>query len=63
LDVRDASPLKGWMMRDVNNGVRTIDFIKAVSCCQTPITQDALADLAKRTDDPEIKKVFIAGRR
>jgi HEAT repeat protein len=62
-DVRDAGPLDGWMKREVKNGVRLIDFIKAVSWCKAPAIQEALADIAKRTDDPEIKKAVNSNRR
>jgi HEAT repeat protein len=50
------------MKRDVRNGVRTIDFIQGVSWCRVPAIQEALADLAKRTDDPDIKKA-LAGKK
>jgi hypothetical protein len=51
---RDAY-LTRWEKREVRNGVRTKEFIKAVSWCRAPAIQQALADLAKRTDDPDIK--------
>jgi hypothetical protein len=54
-DVRDYENAHDWMRREVKNGVQTIDFIKAVSWCKLPAIQEALADIAKRTDDPHIK--------
>jgi len=52
-----------WMKREVRNGVRTLDFIKAVSWCRAPSIQEALTDIYKRTDDAEIKKVLPVGRK
>jgi hypothetical protein len=46
------------MQREVKNGVRTLDFLKAVSWCQAPAVEEALADVARRTDDPQIKAVL-----
>jgi hypothetical protein len=57
LDVRD-SPIDYSIKRDTANGVRTSEFIKAVAWCQEPAIQQALDDIAKRTDDPEIKKAL-----
>ena len=48
------------MKRDVKNGVRVIDFIKAVRWCKEPAIQEALADVDKRTDDPDIKGAVLA---
>jgi hypothetical protein len=62
LDVKNAKE-KDRMMRNVRNGVRTLDFIKAVSWCQDMSIQEALADIAKRTNDAEIKKlVAVSGK-
>ncbi len=33
-------------------------FIQAVSWCRVPVIQEALTDIAKRTNDQEIKKVI-----
>src|SRR5262249_52651058 len=43
--------LEAWMMREVKNGVRTTDFLKAVNWCQEPTVRDALLDVFRRTDD------------
>jgi hypothetical protein len=51
-DVKKAADLD---RREVKNGVRTDEFIKAISWSAAPEIQDALADIAKRTDDPDIK--------
>jgi hypothetical protein len=47
----------------VKNGVITDDFIKAVAWCEAPDIREALADIARRTDDPAIKKVLSAGTK
>jgi HEAT repeat protein len=57
LDVRARAP-DGWADREVKNGIRTIDFIKAVSWSKAPGIQEALADIARRTDDPDIKEAL-----
>jgi HEAT repeat protein len=57
-DVRGGRGSDGWMNREVRNGVRTDKFIKSVSWCTIPVIQDALADIAKRTNDPDIKMVL-----
>jgi len=57
LDVRRLSGDED-MKREVKNGVDMIDFIKAVSWCQVPSIKEALADVAKRTGDPAIKKLL-----
>ncbi len=46
------------MQRDVKNRIATVAFIEAVSWCQAATIREALADIAKRTDDPQIKKVL-----
>ncbi|MFL5245494.1 MAG: HEAT repeat domain-containing protein [Gemmataceae bacterium] len=61
-DVRDADA-DDWMKREVRNGVRTLDFIKAVSWCQASEIQEELTDIYKRTHDAEIKKILQAGRK
>jgi HEAT repeat protein len=55
----DGAPDWGFR-RDVKNGVRTVEFVKAVAWCREPSIKEALADIAKRTDDPEIKKMISA---
>lgn len=56
-DVKEAGD-DGHMMREVKNGVRTEDFIKAVAWCTEPDIQKALDDIARRTDDKFIKEVL-----
>jgi len=53
----------GWMQRDVNNRVRIIDFLGAVSWCPAPPIVEALTDIAKRTNDPVIKETIERRRR
>jgi hypothetical protein len=48
--------------RDVRNGVRAVDFIKAVSWCKEPPIQEALADIALRTNDSTIEDAINPGR-
>jgi HEAT repeat protein len=57
LDVQDPFPDERTK-RDVKNGVRTGEFIKAVAWCREPEIQKALNDIAKRTDDKSIKEVL-----
>jgi HEAT repeat protein len=59
-DVKVTDRGDGWMKRDVKNGVRVIGFVKAVRWCKEPAIQEALADIAKRTDDPDIKGAVLA---
>jgi hypothetical protein len=60
LDVQDTND---WMKREVKNGVRILDFLPAVSWCRAPGIPEALEDLARRTNDPEIQKVLSENRR
>lgn len=48
------------MQRDVKNRVATVAFIEAVSWCQAATIREALADIAKRSDDPQIKKLLTS---
>jgi hypothetical protein len=57
LDVAAA----GWKRRDAKNGVRTDEFIKAVAWCRAAPIREALAEIAKKTDDPAIKEATAAG--
>jgi len=43
------------MKREVINGVYTVDFIKAVAWRKEPAIHEALADIAKRTNDSQIQ--------
>jgi hypothetical protein len=51
----------GWMLRDVKNGAYTLDFIKAVAWCKAAPVREALAEIAKKTDEPAIKVAIAAG--
>jgi len=61
LDVKDAG-YDDFMKRDVKNGVRAVDFIKAVAWCKEPAIQEALADIAKRTNDSQILKLITGNK-
>jgi hypothetical protein len=61
LDVK--GPEDNAWKRDVKNGIRTIDFINAVSWCQSADIQDALSDIAKRTDVKEIKEAASTSKK
>jgi hypothetical protein len=56
LDVADAWGVdeKHGIRREVRNGVDTADFIRAVQWSKEAAVQDALRDIAKRTNDPQI---------
>ena len=56
-DVRDGED-SARINREVKNGVQTAEFIKAVSWCTVPAVEEALAEIAKRTDDPAIKEAL-----
>lgn len=43
-----------WMKREVSNGVRTTDFIKAVMWSKEPVIRKALAGIYRRTTDVDI---------
>jgi hypothetical protein len=45
---------------EVKNRVLTRDFIGAVMWSHAPQVQQALAEVAKRTNDPDIRKLFTA---
>jgi len=49
-----------WTRRQVRNGVRTDEFIEAVAWCRSrePVIQEALAEIAKRTNDPGIREAL-----
>ncbi len=47
------------MQRDVKNRVATIAFIESVTWCPAKPIREALSDIAKRSDDPQIKKACL----
>lgn len=63
LDVQDATKDSDWMKREGKNRVPTVEFIKAVAWCTAPAIDEALADIAKRTNDRAIKKVLEQRRK
>lgn len=62
LEVRSRASDYDWAKREVKNGVRTADFIKAVAWSQAPAIREALADIAKRTDDETIRKALTPAK-
>jgi hypothetical protein len=48
-----------WMKREVANGVRADELIKAVSWCQDPLIKTALVGIYRRTDDPGLLIVVL----
>lgn len=49
----------GWMLRDVANGVRTTDFLKALNWCQEPAVRNALLDIFQRTSDGRVAQAVL----
>jgi HEAT repeat protein len=58
LDVRLPRKRANWVSRDELNGVQTSTLIRGVLWCKEPAIQKALADIADRSDDPDIKKLL-----
>ncbi len=58
LDVSIATSEQS-MQRDLKNRVSTVAFIEAVTWCQVTTIREALADIAYRSDDPQIKKACL----
>jgi len=58
LDVSVAT-VEQSIQRDVKNRVATVAFIQSVTWCQAAPIREALADIAKRTADPQIKKACL----
>jgi HEAT repeat protein len=61
----DVKKVDRWTsdQRDDKNGVATLQFIEAAAWCREPVIKEALADIAKRTDDPDIKRVLDEGAK
>ena len=53
--------LDAWMMREVGNGVRTAEFIKAVSWSVHPRVQTAVLSAFTRSWDPEVLLACLPG--
>jgi HEAT repeat protein len=62
LDVRRDDSNDGGMKREVRNGIRTDELIKAVRWSKAPEIQAALADILKRTNDPDLKECLTPER-
>jgi HEAT repeat protein len=55
LDVaRPKEERKGWMLREVANGARTTELLKALTWCKEPAIRQALLDLFLRSDDARV---------
>jgi HEAT repeat protein len=63
LDVADKPGRDGWIQREVKNGVRTSEFVKAVAWCRAAPIREALAEIARKTDDPVIKEALATGEK
>ncbi|WP_088252208.1 HEAT repeat domain-containing protein [Fimbriiglobus ruber] len=63
LDVGFSTANDAWMKREVRNGVRTADFLRAVSWCQAAPIQAALADLARRPIDPKLQELIPVAKK
>jgi hypothetical protein len=58
-DVADpGKEIDAWIQREARNGVRTVDFIKAVAWSEDPDIRSALVDIAKRTNDKTISEAL-----
>jgi hypothetical protein len=55
--------LDRWREREAANGVRTDDFLKAVSWSKEAAIQEALADIGRRSDDRKIQEALPGGPR
>ena len=55
--------LDRWREREAANGARTDDFIRAVAWSKEPAIQEALADIARRSDDRKIQEALPGGPR
>jgi HEAT repeat protein len=63
LDVQHYEDRESRTKRELKNGVFASDFIKAVAWSKAPGIPEALADIARRTDDPEIKELLPSARK
>lgn len=50
-----------WEKRELANGVRTDEFVKAVSWCPDPLIQKEMADIVMRTGDPDVMAAAVRG--
>jgi hypothetical protein len=47
-----------YIKRQVENGVRASDFLKAVNWCEEPVIVKALGEARERATDPKIRELF-----
>lgn len=58
---RTYAHLAEWTAREVKNGVRTADFVRAVAWSSHPIVRNAITDVFRRTNDEEIMLAAVPG--
>ncbi len=51
----DAAQMTAFIRRELANGVRTEEFIKAVAWSKEPVIREEITKIYFRTDDPEIR--------
>ncbi|HUR55756.1 MAG TPA: HEAT repeat domain-containing protein [Gemmataceae bacterium] len=61
LDVMGGPEKPDWIQREAKNAVRTCDFVRAVAWCRAAPIRDALAEIAKKTDDLTVKAAITEG--
>jgi hypothetical protein len=55
--------LKTGIEREVRNGVRTADFVKAVAWCEEPTIVAAMKSIEERAGDPDVREVVRDARK
>jgi hypothetical protein len=56
-----ANELDAWVRREVANGARTDELVKAVAWCKEPAIRDALRSIVQRTDDNDVLTAVSLG--
>jgi len=60
MDVRNPKPGNGSSMkREVANGARTTDLLKAINWCKEPLIREALFEIFERTDDAYVVSAVL----
>ncbi len=62
LDVSNPVDHDAWIQREIHNRVGTDEFIKALNWVKTGPVRDALAEIARRTNDPVIRRALTSGK-
>ncbi|HZE97293.1 MAG TPA: hypothetical protein VE981_09720 [Planctomycetota bacterium] len=63
LDVTRGDGMDAWMKTTVQNGVRAVEFIKAVAWTSNAEVRDAVVAVMKRTNDSELFRAGIPASR